>query len=533
MIGPRKELPVVVTDGGELIAGRYRLISRLGSGAMGVVWRAHDERLGRTVAVKRLRAPVGLSDPEIETAHGRARREARIAARLQHPHAVAVYDVVEHEGRPCLIMEYVDARSLSQVLADGAVLSQAEAAAIGVQLASALIAAHEAGIVHRDIKPGNILISESGAAKLTDFGISRATGDVTYTATGEMLGTPAYISPEVAQGRPADDASDVFSLGATLYAAVEGAPPFGTGTNVMALLLRIVNGEINEPTQSGSLIDTVMRMLSHDPADRPNIYRVRRELEAVVEETGLVPSVPPAREGEAPAEVAAPAEPPALPATVPAPMPETAPAAEPAPAPVSDAPPRKPRRRSPLIPVAIMTVAALLSVGVIAAITLHGNSSKNTAGSGTTPTATTQATQTTGATHHASTTPTTAATHASSATASTTSAAASSSATLSVTQQLSNAITHYYSLVPGNLDAAWGLMTSSYQQFPAEGETKYKQFWSQYRSVSLSNLVAQAPSTVTVTITYVSKDGSSQQERTKFGLVLQDGIWKINTSSLV
>ena len=544
MIGPREELPVVLTDGGELIAGRYRLISRLGSGAMGVVWRAQDERLGREVAVKRLRAPIGMSDPEIETAHGRARREARIAARLQHPNAVAVYDVVEHDGRPCMIMEYVPSRSLSQVLADGATLSQPEVAAIGAQVAAALVAAHEAGIVHRDIKPGNILITDGGAVKLTDFGISRAVGDVTVTGTGEMLGTPAYISPEVAQGRPADDASDVFSFGATLYAAIEGTPPFGTGTNVIALLLRIVNGEIIEPTQSGSLVDTVMRMLRHDPADRPNLYRVRRELEAVMEETGVVPLVPPAEHesavvaaaeaetdelaAESAPPVAATVEAPPEPAPIPAPVPVSAPASAPADAPPAEVRSSEPRRRSRLLPVAVLTVAALISAAVIVAVTSHGGSQNPTASStGTTK----RASQSTAASHPTGAASSTTATQASSAAASTT--AASSTATLTVAQQLSGAITHYYSLIPGNLDVAWNLLTPKYQQNPAISKSYYTSFWGKYQSVSLSDVVAEPPSTVVATLTYVSKDGSTQQERTKFGLVQQDGVWKIDTSSVV
>ncbi|HTJ68338.1 MAG TPA: serine/threonine-protein kinase [Actinospica sp.] len=282
----------MMTDGAERIAGRYRQISRVGGGAMGVVWRAHDEVLGRTVAVKLLRGSIGLSSSQIEQAHSRARREARIAARLQHPHAVTVHDVVEHEGRPCLVMEYVPSRSLAQILADGEVLEANVVARFGAQVASALIAAHQAGIVHRDIKPGNILLADDGGedgvggvggvAKLTDFGISRAIDDVTLTATGEMLGTPAYISPEVARGGGADPASDVFSLGATLYAAVEGVPPFGTGPTPMAVVMRIANGEVRRPEQSGALIDTLMWMLSHDPADRPTMDVVRRKLESAM-----------------------------------------------------------------------------------------------------------------------------------------------------------------------------------------------------------------------------------------------------------
>jgi serine/threonine protein kinase len=211
---------VAVSDEGELIAGRYRLVPRLGSGAMGVVWQAHDERLHRPVAVKQLLLPARLSDSEAQEARRRAMREGRITARLHQPNAIAVYDVAEHEGQPCLIMEYLASRSLATVLSTQGVPLPEDVASIGSQIASALAAAHQAGIVHRDIKPGNVLLAEDGTAKITDFGVSHAVGDVTVTATGMLAGTPAYLAPEVAQGQSASFSSDVFSLGATLYAAL-------------------------------------------------------------------------------------------------------------------------------------------------------------------------------------------------------------------------------------------------------------------------------------------------------------------------
>ncbi|MDQ4032931.1 MAG: serine/threonine protein kinase, partial [Actinomycetota bacterium] len=224
-----------MSDEGELIAGRYRLVSRLGSGAMGVVWQAQDERLHRTVVIKQLLLPPRLSESEADEAHRRAMREGRITARLHHPHAIAVYDVVEHKGQPCLIMEYLASRSLATVLSIQGVLPPEKVASIGSQIASALAAAHKVGIVHRDIKPGNVLLADDGTVKITDFGISHAVGDVTVTATGMLTGTPAYLAPEVAQGNSAGFSSDVFSLGATLYTALEGTPPFGLNNNALAL----------------------------------------------------------------------------------------------------------------------------------------------------------------------------------------------------------------------------------------------------------------------------------------------------------
>ncbi|NUR63118.1 MAG: protein kinase [Catenulispora sp.] len=278
---PDEGQPTPTDDGEPLIAGRYRLLSELGGGAMGVVWRARDEVLGRDVAVKQLRPDTGMSGAQVRQSHLRARREGRIAARLQHPNAVTIFDVAEHDGRPYLIMEYVPSSNLADILATGTVMTPEEVARIGAQLSSALAAAHAVGIVHRDIKPGNVLMTSDGTVKLTDFGISRATGDATVTATGEILGTPAYTAPEVAQGHAVDSPADVFSLGATLYAAVEGSPPFGDEVNAMAVLLRVVRNELRPPRRTGMLTDTVLRMLSPEPADRPTMKEVSQALAAL------------------------------------------------------------------------------------------------------------------------------------------------------------------------------------------------------------------------------------------------------------
>ncbi len=256
---------------GELVAARYRLVSRVGRGSMGVVWRARDERLDRVVAVKEL-----LADDSTEDAAARALREGRIASRLRHPNAIAVHDVVTHEGTPCLVMEYLPAERLA---AHGA-LPAAEVARVGAQVAGALAAAHAAGIVHRDVKPENVLIAEDGTAKITDFGISRAAGLGTVTATGILAGTPAYLAPEVAGGADADVRSDVFSLGATLYAAVEGVPPFGLDDNPIALLHRVAAGAMRPPELAGPLTETLLWLLRRDPAERPTMAAAHEALAA-------------------------------------------------------------------------------------------------------------------------------------------------------------------------------------------------------------------------------------------------------------
>ncbi|HEX5115190.1 MAG TPA: protein kinase [Pseudonocardiaceae bacterium] len=270
-----------MTEVGRLIADRYRLTEHIGSGAMGVVWQAHDERLHRTVALKQLLLSPGLSSAEAHEARERAMREGRIAARLQHPNAVAVYDVVEDAGQPVLIMEYVPSQSLSAVLDSRGPLPPHEVARIGAQVATALTVAHQAGIVHRDIKPGNVLLADDGIVKITDFGISRATGDVTVTATGMLAGTPAYLAPEVAKGENPGPPSDVFSLASTVYAAVEGHPPFGTGENTLALLHAVAACRTMPPRKAGPLTALLMAMLRANPNDRPTMTEVSRALAAV------------------------------------------------------------------------------------------------------------------------------------------------------------------------------------------------------------------------------------------------------------
>ncbi|PZS21791.1 MAG: serine/threonine protein kinase [Pseudonocardiales bacterium] len=266
---------------GQLIAGHYRVLDRVGIGGMGVVWRAMDERLQRPVAVKQLLVQPNLSPRATDEARARALREARIAARLHHPNAIVIYDVAEHEGEPCLVMEYLPSRSLAAVLSESGCLPVPEVASIGRQIASALAAAHAAQIVHRDVKPGNILITEDGTAKITDFGVSRAAGDVTVTQTGMMAGTPAYLAPEVARGQVPTPASDVFSLGATLYASVEGRGPFGDTDNPLALLHAVAGGQVQPPWQAGALSAVLMRLLATDPAQRPDMLRASQELAAV------------------------------------------------------------------------------------------------------------------------------------------------------------------------------------------------------------------------------------------------------------
>ncbi|MGH3874907.1 MAG: protein kinase domain-containing protein [Pseudonocardiaceae bacterium] len=257
-----------------VVFGRYRLHEQIGAGGAGVVWRATDELLHQTVALKRVIVS-GLNDGQAQLTVDRALREARLAAQLRgHSHVVAVYDVLVDDGDIWLVMEYLPARSLREILDDQGPLDAGEVARIGADIADALAAAHGRGIEHRDVKPGNVLVGHDGTVKLTDFGISHLTGDPQLTQTG-ISGTPAFLAPEVAGSGESLHASDVFSLGATLYAAVEGQPPFGSDDNVLRLINVIRTGVIRVPSQAGPLEPLLLRLLQVSPATRPDAATAR------------------------------------------------------------------------------------------------------------------------------------------------------------------------------------------------------------------------------------------------------------------
>lgn len=255
------------------LAGRYTLLSPLGQGGMGTVWRALDEVLGREVAVKEVRIKAGLSDRDQEILYERTKREAKATARLNHPGIITVHDVVEEDGRPWIVMELVPARSLQQVIDAEGPLPYGEVAEIGRQMISALRTAHAAGILHRDVKPANVLLlrdteeSPGFRAILTDFGLAQMTGDVTLTQTGLVMGSPAYIAPERARGERAAEAADLWALGATLYAATEGAAPHER-REVMAALAAVLTEDPRPPKNAGPLTPVIMGLLARDPAER-------------------------------------------------------------------------------------------------------------------------------------------------------------------------------------------------------------------------------------------------------------------------
>ncbi|MEJ3657138.1 serine/threonine-protein kinase [Actinomycetes bacterium KLBMP 9759] len=303
-------MPDAPGDSGTLVGGRYRLYDVLGEGGMGAVWRAADEVLGREVAIKRVRLG-SLPAADAARARERTMREARIAAALHHPNVVTIFDIVIDNGEPWLILEYVPSRSLGAILREHGTLPPGEVAAIGAQIAAGLSAAHAAGVVHRDVKPDNVLIAGAGqnpldwtTAKLTDFGISRAAQSPDITAADILSGTPAYFAPEAARGEGTGPRTDMYSLGATLYAAVEGHPPFGGDQgNVLALLTRVGRGGAPAPERAGPLTGVLRDLVSDDPSVRPTAAEAQRTLNALSTVRRRPAIIVPGNSGSAPQPV--------------------------------------------------------------------------------------------------------------------------------------------------------------------------------------------------------------------------------------
>ncbi|KAA1417833.1 serine/threonine protein kinase [Nocardioides humilatus] len=280
------------------VADRYLLDREIGRGGSGAVWLARDEVLGRHVALKRIGLPPGASASEL----GRAEREARLAARIHHPNVIAVFDFVHEGDVHWLVTEYVEGTTLAQLVSQRGRLSPAEAGPVLLQTAEALAAAHRGGVVHRDVKPSNILIGADGTVKLSDFGIARGIADASLTQTGLVTGSPAYLAPEVATGASATPASDVWSFGTTIFHTLTGRPPYeanGEGGGVLAVLYRIAHEpppRVEDPGWLGPLLDATM---TPDPSGRPTMAHVVDYLRAGPQaqalpdlETQVLPTVP-------------------------------------------------------------------------------------------------------------------------------------------------------------------------------------------------------------------------------------------------
>jgi serine/threonine protein kinase len=426
-------------------------------------------------------------------------------------------------------MEYVPSTSLATVLSFEGVLLPEAVARIGSQISSALAIAHQVGIVHRDIKPGNVLLTHDGTAKITDFGVSHAVGEVTVTATGILLGTPAYLAPEIAQGHSADFASDVFSLGATLYTALEGTPPFGLNDNAIALLHQVASGQITPPQRCGPLTPLLLDLLQRNPEQRPTMAQTHKALDALAADlTGSPrnPSTPtlPLSQRRRPV-IPAPTRPQTL-IQAAAPKKTTRPVASstvdaaPAQPRLSDNGDQGPRRHRRVA--GLMTVVLLAAGVLVAALISHTTAGDN-------PTA--HPSTSGGSAHSLQPIP---------------NQPSSSSPTEDITptvpavpespqdtqERPQQAIIDYYTRMPENLSAGWKRLTPTYQQNHAGGFTGYQNFWNAVQRVTVIDVSATQDGAVDATIDYVFKDGRVVEERTNYRLVAEDGLWKIDSSTV-
>jgi serine/threonine protein kinase len=376
-----------------LIVGRYRLLSRLGEGGMGTVWRARDEVLYREVAVKEVRAPAGLPASEVERMYARLEREAWAAARVANRNVVTVYDVATEDGRPWIVMELVRGISLAELLDAEGPLSPQRAAHIGAEILSALRAAHDAGVLHRDVKPANVLMSNDGRVVLTDFGIAMVEGSSALTMTGEVIGSPEFLAPERALGRTPGPESDLWSLGVLLYAAVEGNSPFRQNTP-LSTLRAIVDDELPTPRRAGPLTPVIEGLLRKDPAERLPADRAEQDLR-IIGAGGTLRADAPPPSSYTPTVAGFPAEPPTAPFRT-APTTPTHPTPPPPTGPTTRATPdRRPDRNRSAAFVLIAGLAALaLAIAGLTYALLNREDNGGNQGGGettqgeTTPTAT-------------------------------------------------------------------------------------------------------------------------------------------------
>ena len=265
-----------------LIADRYALEHPIGRGGMGVVWQARDRLLDREVAIKEVTVPDTVPKAERDSLRARVMREARAAARLSHPGAITLFDVLDEPDRAFIVMELVRARTLAEIVATEGPLPPERVARIGLQIASTLDAAHRAGIVHRDVKPANVMVDEDGGARLADFGIAQVQGDDhKLTSAGMIVGSPAYMAPEQASGQGSGPETDLWGLGGTMYYAVEGKPPFERD-NSIATLTAVVKAAPRPPRRAGALAPIIMALLAKDPADRPSLRQLRMRLARII-----------------------------------------------------------------------------------------------------------------------------------------------------------------------------------------------------------------------------------------------------------
>ncbi|WP_196873423.1 serine/threonine-protein kinase [Nocardioides luteus] len=485
-----------------MIAGRYRLERELGRGAMGAVWLATDDVLGRSVALKQLVALDGVSDAAVE-------REARLAARLVHPNVVAVFDLVRDDDKPWLVMEYVEGKTLAHMVRDDGPLSVEDAARLIGQIASALRAAHAAGIVHRDVKPANIVVGRADRAKLTDFGIARGVDSQT-TQTGQVTGSPAYLAPEIATGGRATPASDMWSLGATLFQALTGEPPYGIGDNALATLYRVVHEEPPRTPLAGRLAQLLEHTMAYDPAERWSAQDVldflagrlaAEKLEPVAMRTQLLGAV--AAPAPAPTEAAMPAV-----------------ASQPAAA-----------RRRRWWPVALVVAAALVLLvgGALWANRGDEPNAKPKPVASASPLEETTGEKTEDTADEESEEPSEEPTPSETASQSPSESPSASETAGASAEGIDAFIRNYLATAPANPDSAFSMLTPAFQA-KSGGIEGYRDWWG---SVASTSVVSVSPSVdplkVTYTYRYTMKDGRQDGGTVTLGLVYTDGRYLIDT----
>jgi serine/threonine protein kinase len=465
----------------QTIAGRFRVERLVGQGGMGAVWLGADERLNRQVALKQV---VGSSDEPVD--HTRALREARSLAALNHRNVVAVYDVVEDGDQLWLVMEYIPGRSLADLLEQGP-LSLEDAVRIGAQVADGLAAAHERGLVHRDVKPANILVTDEGIAKIGDFGIAMMLEDPRLTASGLVTGTPSYFAPELARGEEPTAAADVWALGATLYTAVEGQTLFPAHENALALLNEIASQQPSQPERAGFLTEPIVRALDQDPASRwsmADLAHVLRRLEDKHANTHTRISTAAVASPTEPSEPSEPAR--AAPPVPSSPEPRTTPRPSPSPTPAT-ATTSRPRRGRGLVAVLVLALLVIV-VGVGSLLLGDGGSGGNgTAGQEERQPSSRQSS------------------------GSTDSGGTSSGGDSSGASGAEQFVDDYYAALPQDTRSGWSSLTPGFQdEVGSYGD--YRGFWRTISAVEVTDTRSAGDDAVDVELTYTKSDGSSEDE---------------------
>lgn len=460
-----------------MIAGRYTLGREIGRGGMGAVWLARDEVLGRDVAIKRIGAAPGGNSPDFE----RAEREARLAARLNHPHVVAVFDLVTEEDERWLVMEFVAGVTLAELVRRDGALSPDQASPLVGQAADALAAAHSAGIVHRDVKPSNILVTRDGQVKLSDFGIARAEADASLTQTGLVTGSPAYLAPEIASGEQASTASDVWSLGATLYHALEGRPPYEVGDNLMGALYRIVHEEPPRLANAGWLAPLLERTMTRAPDERWSMSEVRDFLHAGPTGTTIHPAPTP------------------VPAAAPGPEPTPTELFAPTPTPVEGVAPVEGvpghRRRAVSGPLLVgVAVALLLGIIVWAVVASRGPETGEDPGDSTSSQSPSES---------------------------------ESTGEAPTVDGMENFMEDYLATAPSDPEAGFEMLTPEFQA-ASGGLDGYRGFWDTIEVADITAFSADPDAlTVSYTVEYQKAGGGKVTDDVGLSLVYEDGTYKI------